>query len=358
MSFQKYLESRKVNSKVSVDMHGYPERLTQVVTDLAHSNEERNKKLQAFSLDSKKIEQLLDSLKYPYTNKMLVLLAGKNIQKISAMQKHFQNWYKTVKNPNAWKTEIEINRILYNYKSKLMGPSEFNVPQMQELIKELAQKTLENMQKIKMIIEASLQRMDNWNGSEIVVKPNIPFQNTQEFNWLEPVEHAMIYLGTYKDAPSFSYFTENGKIEVDDVLEAGDDDFFKNPETQHDYFNLVRELQAPYSTSTKTKLLTLYTARPIKDRKIYQKASRDSALGKAFIPSGLFLTTNSYSAAGLAHDLGGNEVRDVWKLKIDSKYLIQTLDAMNEKQYQIIGNKEIPVKWIELYQEGNNEKQH
>lgn len=351
MSFQKYLESRKINSHVLIDMHDYPERLSQVINDLAQSNEERNKKLQAFSLDVKKIEQLLDSLKYPYTNKMLVLLAGKNIQKISAMQKHFQNWARTVKAP--WQPEIEVNRTLYNYKSKLMGPSEFNVKQMQELTKELAQKTLENMQKIKTIVEASLQRMNNWNGSTIVIKPNLPFQNVKDFNWFEPIEHAMIYLGTNKDDPSFSYYNDNGKIEVDDVLEAGDDDFFKNPEIQHDYFNLVRELQTPYSTSSKTKILTLYTARPIKDRGIYQKASRDSASGTAFIPSGLFLTTSPYSAYGLAHDLGTNEVRDVWKLKIDSKYLIQTLDAVNEKQYQVIGNKEIPVKWIELYEEGN-----
>ena len=138
-------------------------------------------------------------------------------------------------------------------------------------------------------------------------------------------------------------FVFDGRIEVDDILEAGDEDFFTDARIQQDYFNLVREMKNPGS-SQKGRVLTLYTARPVKDRQMYMDAAN--------IPSGLFLT-NSYSRAqGISMELSGSEqLRDIWRLRMEEKYLIQTLDG-REKDYQVVGNGLVPVKRITLVDPG------
>ncbi len=49
----------------------------------------------------------------------------------------------------------------------------------------------------------------------------------------------------------------------------------------------------------------------------------------------IFLTNSLNHADGLARDLSSGEPRDVWKVRVDSKHLIQTLDG-NIKYYQTI----------------------
>ena len=82
--------------------------------------------------------------------------------------------------------------------------------------------------------------------------------------------------------------------------------------------------------------MTLYTARPEKDREFYEKGQK--------LPLGVFLTTDSDFATGFGLDY--NEQRDIWKVKIDSSYLIKTMDSPQQKQYQVV--KEAPVKMYML----------
>lgn len=154
-----------------------------------------------------------------------------------------------------------------------------------------------------------------------------------------------VSLGSEQNAPSFTLFLKaDGSIEsVEDILEGGDDDFFKDSKQQYDYFNLVNELRKPGSTS-KGKLLWLYTARPIRDRSRYESAKT--------VPVNIFLASTFDHALGLATDLGGSEQRDVWKVQIDSRYLVQTLDG-TIKHYQTVGaGREVPVRYMELVVEG------
>lgn len=133
-----------------------------------------------------------------------------------------------------------------------------------------------------------------------------------------------------------------GKIIIDDVLESSDEDvnFFDSSETKMDYFNLIAELKYPNSTN-KTKIITLYTARPRKYRDLY--------LDTAAIPPNLFFTNKLSSAEGLAIDLSFSDTkRDVWKVRIDKRYLIETLNTGSEKQYQAIGAKPIPIQSMTL----------
>ena len=86
---------------------------------------------------------------------------------------------------------------------------------------------------------------------------------------------------------------------------------------KQDYYNLVDYLQNP---NKKEQILTLYTARPVKDRKFYSKTN--------YLPAGVFLSNSLDHVDGLASDLSSSDRRDVYKVRINSKYLIKTLDGL------------------------------
>jgi hypothetical protein len=115
-------------------------------------------------------------------------------------------------------------------------------------------------------------------------------------------------------------------LDIDDVIDGGDEDFFSSPQVQADYFNLINELKKPGSTS-RGKTLTLYTARPKADRERYLKSPS--------LPVNVFLSNTYDHVEGIARDLATKEgERDIWKVRIDSRYLTQTLDGL-VKYYQV-----------------------
>lgn len=180
-------------------------------------------------------------------------------------------------------------------------------------------------------------------SSDVVLEPQ-----GSEDSWDKPPRTYQVSLGKGSYAPSFTLFLkDDGSVEsVEDILEGGDDDFFKDPKQQYDYFNLVNEIRKPGSTS-KGKILRLYTARPIKDRSRYESATT--------VPVNIFMASTFEEAQGLATDLGGSEQRDVWKVSIDSRYLVQTLEG-SVKHYQTVGEgRQVPVKSIELVSPGHRQ---
>jgi hypothetical protein len=250
---------------------------------------------------------------------------------------------------------IEALRQLRTYADQIEESSidyrEYNKQLAEEDYQRLSQETAQNMQKIAVFIQQSINRIETWNGSPITVMARAVYRNE---NYFEPETGASIEFGEPGGdmSPSFTVFEigEKGAV-IDDVLEAGDEDFFTNGSIQADYFNLLKEMRNPGSSQGGGKIMTLYTARPVKDRAVYESKSE--------IPSNIFLTNSLSSAEGIARDLGGSEgIRDIWKIQIDSKYLVQTLEGM-EKQYQVVGNGMVPVKKMTLISPGtSNSKTH
>jgi hypothetical protein len=125
------------------------------------------------------------------------------------------------------------------------------------------------------IIEPALKELSHeWNGSNVFVAPNMQF-GYEKFA-TDPMEDSFIYVTDSEynpdlNIPSFTMFvdSETRKYQIDDILEAGDRDFFKNPSVEADYFNLVNFLKS--GKLKKTKSVTVYTARPRKDREVIQK---------------------------------------------------------------------------------------
>lgn len=184
-------------------------------------------------------------------------------------------------------------------------------------------------------LTAAISRAPDFETWPVVVTPTF---NKDSEGWVPGAYEVKVGRGSY-GTPSFTLFvTEDGNVtEVEDVLEGGDDDFFRSPKGQADYFNLVNEIRQPGSSS-KGKVVTLYTARPTRDRERYEGA-RD-------IPSNIFLASTLDEAEGLASDLGSSEVRDVWKVRVDTRHLVKTLDTPRIKHYQTLDRT--PVQSVEL----------
>jgi hypothetical protein len=138
----------------------------------------------------------------------------------------------------------------------------------------------------------------------------------------------------------FVFEEEGDRVSVDDVLDAGDRDFFKSKEVEMDYFNLIDAIRGSAKRKNKEKVITLYTARPVAHRNQLQALA-----DKKLIPNNIFLTTSESEAEGYSIDLASEEKRDLWIVKIRQKYLTQTLDSPGGvKNYQTFSREEyVPV---------------
>jgi hypothetical protein len=188
-------------------------------------------------------------------------------------------------------------------------------------------------------VKEAISRIELWNDSNVTIIPMFNQDNAYEAG---NTVHVYVHHGNnFRNSPDFTLFDTG---EIDDVLESGDEDFFDSVEVQMDYFNLIKEIRKPGSSSS-GKSMNLYTARPVKDRKIYIDAKK--------VPAGIFLANSYDHVEGLAKDLaGGDKVRDIYKIRINEKYLMKTLDTGSIKEYQVVGKDSVPVEKCELISEG------
>ena len=144
-------------------------------------------------------------------------------------------------------------------------------------------------------LESIISGLPNWGGSDVMLEPQYsdgPIAWSVDDPYVKVDAYVRVYTGSWKNAPSFMVVTENGRIAgVDDLLDAGDTDFFSDPSIEADYFMLTEELRHPGGAARLgNKVITLYTARPVKDRRIYADAKQ--------LPVNVFLTTSEDEAYG------------------------------------------------------------
>lgn len=264
------------------------------------------------------------------------------------------NWLKKLSNSiniNLGQYPQEVQNAVEDLVSRYSEHPQYPYTQEdgQQDIQRIIQTTTQNMQKLQTLLQQTISRIP-WNGSAVTINVGSPPHFLNKPDFLKPVTDAHISVGTptsFNSTADFTIFVDEenpGKIEVDDILDAGDDDFFENKQTEQDYFYLVRELKKPGSVKS-SKTYNLYTARPIQDRNLFMNAT--------IIPPNIFLTNTYDRAEGIAMDLAGSsKIRDIWKIRIEEKYLITTLDTGKEKDYQVIGNQQVPIKNIELIRQG------
>ena len=208
----------------------------------------------------------------------------------------------------------------------------------QERIDHIVKGTQQNASHVANQVSAAIHRCLSWETSPIKVVPSF-----NKDHW-DVATSFSVKVGPH--GADFTVFTKpDGTVdEVEDVLVGGDEDFFRNPISQMDYLNLVKELRSPGSSS-KGKPVSLWTARPVKDRNVYEHAHT--------IPPSIFLTNDPDRALGLSTDLG-SAARDVWHVIINSKYLVETMDSGRVKDYQVVGEHPVPVERMEMYMEAGS----
>jgi hypothetical protein len=234
----------------------------------------------------------------------------------------------------------------YELKNELvaLNDSVDEVPDPDQYLKdaeEIITASTRNANKVAAMLSQAAGRVPNWGGHRFLVRVSF----NEDRAW-DPATSFYVMLVNDR-GPGFSVFTDKtgGFRAVDDILDSGDTDFFRDAKIQADYFDLVRELEKPGSTKRGRDLI-LYTARPTKDRELYRRARQ--------VPINIFLTTDPRRAVGIAHDLGANEVRDVWRVVINSVHLIPTLTVGRMRDYQTVGSGQVPVKAMELWVEGQS----
>lgn len=290
---------------------------------------------------------------YPQINNLLRALESKNQQYILDQHRRLMNWvyqqseqeWQQAKASRSYyasrpsETYRELAWQIYTYLDTFRPQKDMKQVE-QEMAQEVQQaiaETQREMQNLQVLIEQAISRIPDWNGSPIVI-----FARNAENEhgiMLASNDAADVSLGTSELAPYFLLFRMDQKIVIDDVIDSGEEDFFSDPRIRADYFTLIRELQNPGSTSTAGKTITLYTARPVSDRNFY--------LNTKTLPVNIFLTNNFDHAEGLGRDLDTRHGRDIWKVRIDSRYLMLTNDALGVKYYQVVV-PDAPVKSLDL----------
>lgn len=309
------------NTNITIGYSTIEKALKQVAEKTIDRINEKKHQVSLFNVDDFFKEISTQFADYPYIKNLLNALKSKNKNYIFDQYRKLSDWASQKSQDHRG---IVRKIFIYwdwmdNQEGLLLAEKD-----IENAYQKAMQDTEIEMNKIQNIIQSAISRIPHWNNSPIHIEAY--YAENEQGIMLEGGNGAEISLGTGEWNPSFSLFQIDEKIVIDDVLEGGDTDFFENSEIQADYFNLINEIRKPGSTN-KGKTLTLYTARPKKDR--------EQLINSPVLPKNIFLTNDFAHAEGLGIDLGGN--RDIWKIRIDSRYLTQTLDGPI-KYYQITAN--------------------
>lgn len=330
MKFNEFLKNKNfllenASQSIFINLNYYKGSCSRRVEKTIEEIKSRKESLKSFKLN---INLIKDGLKnYPYLQQLL------NSINNGKWMNPLWKWYRT-QPPSLENNTFEAIRHLSNYYESLEKDEGLNEKEYYDYANDSIEKTKAGMEIIKQEIERAISNLD-WNGSKVEIRPEMG-DSTEE---LLPVSDSSASIIVGKNG-LFSLFKENNQFHMDDILELepdDDDEFFNNAQEKQDYYNLISQLQNP-SRIKSNKILTLYTARPVKDRDFYNNTD--------WLPSNIFLTNSFSHADGLAGDLSSGERRDIWRVRINSKYVVKTLDGAI-KYYQVIKDK-APVEDISL----------
>ena len=326
----------RMASQINVSIDKYVESLKDRMQGLAESDTAHRLHLQQYVFDLGGNMSSLSGIGYPHVLEMQSALESKDSDRIHNELMRIFGWYKENRDKISWGSIRQVVNNIQDYGDQLGNYEQWTEDRFNQETQRFIDETMKNMQFIKSLVDGAIKVIPNWNNSPVNIKAIVLDRD----NSIEAENCALIEVlggNSWGGEASFSFFKVEDGFEIDDVLEAGDEDFFENSSTQSDYFSLIKALRNPEAFS-KSKVLTLYTARPVKDRALYMDGSQ--------VPSNIFLTTSLDFAEGFSFEYGGN--RDIWKVRIKDMYLILTMQSLDQKQYQVIGYGFVPVESIEF----------
>lgn len=326
-------------SRVTVDAKKYLDDLDAAMADMAKYTWERNQEKRQNPVNGVDLADLLEP--HIGSNYARALRDG-NVAEISAMVMD-KGMFKLIPYDlfSTW-------RKVYDYLDLLSEGDDLSMTEDQIYesyrvsVQNIVDESKTNLDALVGRIEKAIKRFKDWSGvHDVVIEP----MYNSESGLTSSVNGGYVRIG---DRMGFTAYLKGSKVDVLEVLEGQDSYFFQNPADESDYFGLVRELESPGSTSKPGKWLILWTARPTKDRRRYERAR--------VVPPGIFLTTDPDRAYGIASDLGGREVRDLWRVVINEQSLMKTLDRGWLRDYQVVGVEPAPIKSMDLVAEGTSQR--
>lgn len=338
-------------NRVQVQTGQYEQKVTEYLVDLAYRSESRQQELQGYNPNLEQIRQELIAVDYPDPNGAIRAFQQEDYAPIYQVYRTLSEGYYNAPYNSPLRPRIEALKDEVRRIADWRDTSSFTQADAQQMAQQIIGQSRNRMQQIVQLIQESIARLQEWNGSEILVEPDDP-PSSIGFNnpdWCSPITTAQVYVGQQTGWGGKAGFTLFGdwdeqdnlvKVEVDDILEGGDTDFFQDIGIQSDYFALVSELKNPgRSQQQMDKVLTLYTARPVEHR--------DQFLNTTSIPPNLFLTSSYEDAEARRRDY--NSKLDIWKVRIRARYVLNTMDSPGVRWYQVKAQQGmVPVESMRL----------
>lgn len=316
MSFMKYLEN-KVQTSILVVMDEYKEKLHADMASLMLKPDKQLIEARKNIVNFTDFARTLSELAYPLSDEFKMAIRTGDPKRVNHAHMTFQKWVSYAHPDRVLSDKIETT--MFQYQAKLYG-KEFGPEEADEVIKSSLSESTAILDQMSHNINLAISKIPTWHNHKIVIEAVCP-----EIGWI--VSEAKITVGDTFNAVFLYEHTSTGfksKLITEEELPAS----LKND---------MQDLLAKLRTNPKyNKILTLYMTRPISERRYFEIAKRDLSLGiEAVLPNHVVLSTIS---------LPGNS--DVWKVRVEEKYLKECLHEGDVKKYQVVG-EEAPMRWIE-----------
>lgn len=315
MSFMKYFETRNI-SRTTVVMDDYEQKLKADISSLLLKPDAKINEARKSLINMQEVYKILSELNYPLRDEFWIAVRSsdpKNIRKVQAAFRRYSEYANLDR-----KLLNQVESVLFSYQTNLYC-KEFNSEDTDCVIKSILEDSTTVLNKMASRIDLAISQIPTWRDYQVKLEAISPASG-----WI--VSEAKLTVGNTFNA---SFICDSFPVFKIKPLE-------ENTELPEVLKNNLQDLIVKLRDNPKyNRLLTLYMTRPLSERKYFETVKRDLSLGlQSVLPNHVVLTDNP-----LFNDL------DIWKVKIEEKYLREEL-IENIKQYHVL-EQDAPIRWIE-----------
>lgn len=317
MSLMKYIES-KSRPNIIIDNTLYQQQLNADISSLLLKPNEKLLEARKNIINFTELNYILSKISYPLIDEMCMALKTGDAKKINHACMVFRRWSEYCQHDRDLIDKVEST--IFHYQIKIYG-NEFGPNDAEKAIKSYLAESSGILNKMSQNLNLAISSLSSWNNHQIIIEALLP-----DKDWI--VNEAKVSIGdTFK--VDFVYQNTPLGFKIKNVSDINESEL---PITlKNDFQALLNKLQ---QNPKYNRIVTLYMNRPISERRFFEIAKRDLALGiNAVLPAHITLATQPIGDA------------DVWKVKVEENYLYEYLNEGDIKQYQIM--EETPIKWIE-----------
>lgn len=318
MSLLKYLESKK-HPMINVSIEKYMESLHADMSSLLLKPHDQINEVRKHVVNIQELDRFLTELSYPFANKLQMAIRTGDPKKIAHAHMSFRRWAEYSHLNHVISDKIES--VLFNYQAKIHG-SELKPEDVDDITRSYLAESRAIVDQYVNSLNLAISKISSWENYPVTVEAIIPEDN----GWI--VKEVKVIIG---DTFKASFVLENNSTNTS-IKNFESDQL--SPSMQKNINALMSLLKSKMSGN---KIFTLYMSRPISERRFFEMAKRDLALGiKTSLPKHVLL--NNLPIA--------EDTKDLWKVRVDQKYLYEYLNEGDSIQYRIITD-DCPIRWIE-----------